>query len=260
MGRPADTGNTMPHQEGVAAVDRALRVLGAFTPKHPILTLAELAMATGLYKSTILRICASLLNHGYLVRLRDGSYCLGPEALRMGMAYKKSFRLAEVVYTVLETLVDTVMESASYHVRDGDERVCVNRVESSEAVTDSLREGTRLPVDRGAGGRVFLAFSGEEGDRYDAIRRELMAVSLGECSPDTAAIAAPVFAPPDDGVIGIISVSGLITRFTEDRVVEMAPVVRRAAYELTRALGGDATPFVPFLSVSHRESAGFSAS
>src|SRR5699024_2420689 len=155
----------MSDQQGVAAVDRALRVLKVFTVKQPIHTLAGIADATGLYKSTILRICASLLNHGYLVRLRDGTYCLGPEALRLGSAYQKSFRLADVIYSGLGTLVEAVSESASYHVRDGDECVCVNRVESEQPVTDNLREGDRLQIDCGAIGRVFVAFDSASSPR-----------------------------------------------------------------------------------------------
>lgn len=233
----------MTYQQGVAAVDRALRVLKVFTVKQPIHTLAGIAEATGLYKSTILRICASLLSQGYLVRLRDGTYCLGPEALRLGTAYQKSFRLADVIYSALETLVEALSESACYYVRDGDECVCVNRVESEQSVTDNLREGARLPLDRSAAGYVFLAFGGGSGDRYRTIRRDLVAISRGERAPDTAAVAVPVFAPPDNRVIGVIAVSGLITRFSDERIEAMIPVVHRTARTLTYSIGGDASAF-----------------
>ncbi len=236
----------MPDQQGVAAVDRALRVLKVFTVKRPIHTLAGIAQATGFYKSTILRICASLLNQGYLVRLPDGTYCLGPEALRLGSAYQKSFRLADVIYSALGTLVEALSESASYHVRDGDECVCVNRVEGEQPVTDNLREGARLPLDRGAVGHVFVAFGNRGGERYKAIRRNLIAVSRGERTPDIAAVAAPVFAPPDNRVLGVIAVSGLITRFSDERIAAMIPVVRRSARILTYSIGGDAGRFEQF--------------
>ena len=42
-------------------VSRAIAILGAFTASDPSLSLAEIAGRTGLYKSTILRICGSLL-------------------------------------------------------------------------------------------------------------------------------------------------------------------------------------------------------
>lgn len=236
----------MMKQQGVAAVDRALRVLKVFTVKQPIHSLADIAKATGFYKSTILRLCASLLNQGYLVRLPDGTYCLGPEALRLGSAYQKSFRLADVVYSALGTLAATVTESASYHVRDGDEYVCVNRVESEQPVTDNLYEGARLSIDRGAVGHVFVAFDTPRSRRFKPIRHNLVAVSRSERSPDTASVAAPVFAPPDNRVLGVIAVSGLVTRFSEECVGKMIPVVRRTARTLTYSIGGDASRFEEF--------------
>lgn len=238
--------NIVIKQQGVAAVDRALRVLKVFTVKQPIHTLASISEITGLYKSTILRICASLLNHGYLVRLGDGSYCLGPEALRLGSSYQKSFRLADVIYSALGTLVDAVSESASYHVRDGAECVCVNRVESEQPVSDNLREGVRLPLNAGATGHVFLAFDNAGGAHSRKVRSDLVAVSVGEHAPDIAAIAAPVFAPPDNRVLGVIAVRGPVTRFSDDQIERMIPAVRRTARTLTYSIGGDASKFERF--------------
>lgn len=237
----------MPQQDGVAAVDRALRLLKVFTVKQPIHTLASLAEATGYYKSTILRVCASLLNHGYLVRLPDGSYCLGPEALRLGSAYQRSFRLADVVYSALERLVDALSESASYHVRDGSECVCVNRVESDQPVTDNLREGARQPLDNSAVGAVFLAFrTAGGGECYKRIRRELIAISKDEEKSDIATVAAPIFAPPGNRVLGVIAVSGLITRFDDDQVAAMTTTLRSTACMLTYSIGGDIRRFDRF--------------
>ena len=58
----------------VAAVDRALSLLGCFDAEHDRLTLKQLAERTGLYKSTILRLAGSLEASGYLNRLDDGSF------------------------------------------------------------------------------------------------------------------------------------------------------------------------------------------
>jgi hypothetical protein len=51
---------------GVAAVDRALSVLGAFQDGDAALSLAELAERTRLYKSTVLRLLASLEHGGWV--------------------------------------------------------------------------------------------------------------------------------------------------------------------------------------------------
>ncbi len=63
--------------EGVAAVDRAFTILAALADQTDPSTLADLARRTGLYKSTIHRILASVENAGYAARLHDGRYGLG---------------------------------------------------------------------------------------------------------------------------------------------------------------------------------------
>jgi predicted DNA-binding transcriptional regulator YafY len=65
-------------QNGVAAVDRALTILAALETAAEPSTLAELTRATQFCKSTILRLINSLENAGYIIRLGDGCYSLGP--------------------------------------------------------------------------------------------------------------------------------------------------------------------------------------
>ena len=64
---------------GVAAVDRALSLLCAFKEGDLSLSLAELAERTRLYKSTVLRLLASLEHGGWVQRLDDGEALQGVE-------------------------------------------------------------------------------------------------------------------------------------------------------------------------------------
>ena len=76
--------------DGVAALDRAIAILNAFTPQERALTLAEIAARTGLYKSTILRLAGSLIRGHLLERLPDGLYRIGSGAFRLGAIYQRS--------------------------------------------------------------------------------------------------------------------------------------------------------------------------
>ena len=166
---------------GAAAVDRALTLLSVFGAGDTSLSLAELAERTGLYKSTVLRLLASLEHAGFMQRQDDGRYRLGAELARLGGLYTASFSLGAVVVPVLRALVEQTGESAAFHVceRRGDEwlRLCLYRVDSPQLVRDHVRAGDVLPADRGAGGRVLQAFSepapGEA--RGSAAGRELRA-------------------------------------------------------------------------------------
>ena len=76
-----------PDGGGVAAVERALTIVSALERANGPVSLADLSRLTGFYKSTILRLMASLEGNGYVTRLRDGGYDLGPAAFRLGIAY-----------------------------------------------------------------------------------------------------------------------------------------------------------------------------
>ena len=147
---------------GTAAVDRALSLLGAFRAGDAALSLAELAERTQLYKSTALRLLASLEHAHLLQRLDDGRYALGGEVARLHGIYAASFSLDRVVMPVLRQLVANTGESAAYHVRQGQApnqtRLCLYRVDSPHPVRDHIRAGDVLPLHQGTGGRVLSAF------------------------------------------------------------------------------------------------------
>jgi DNA-binding IclR family transcriptional regulator len=200
-------------QNRVEAVERALAMLDAFAPEKRALTLTELAQATQLYKSTVLRLAGSLQRFGYLVRRDDGRFVLGPTAGRLGAAYRAGLDLADIIRPELLRLVTATGETASFYIRDGNERVCLYRQNSPHAARHHLDEGVRLPMNAGASARVLAAYTGR-GARNAAIRAAGHYVSLGERDPLLAAVAVPV----SDGTgafVGALSVSGLIARFDE---------------------------------------------
>lgn len=223
---------------GVAAVDRALSILAAFEEGDATLTLAELAKRTGLYKSTLLRLAASLERAKFLMRVEGSGYSLGSALLLLGERYQTSFDLGAHVLPALKRLVDETGESASFYVREGEERVCLYRVNSlAHRVLHYVTPGTRLELLTGAAGRILMAFTEPEAPGYERERRERLAVSHQDRKSDTAAIACPVFGAR--GFIGALSLAGPRFRFTEATTREMSAVVAEAAGGLTRVLGGE---------------------
>lgn len=222
---------------GVAAVERAFAIVAALEQGEGPVSLADLSRVTGLYKSTILRLMASLEHNGYATRLRDGRYDLGPAAFRLGLAHERKNALRGQVMPVLQDLVDRGTESASFHMRlDGERRLCLLRVDSRHATLDRVTAGETYPLKVGAAGRVILAFEGTAGDDFDTLRAEGWALSLGERDPACAGLAAPVFGP--GGLIGAVSLSGPRDRFGPEEIAAMRALLMPAAADLTRRLGG----------------------
>jgi DNA-binding IclR family transcriptional regulator len=228
----------MGAEAGVAAVDRALAILDAFTDRDMRLSLSEVAKRTGLYKSTVIRLAKSLERARYLHRTEDGYFRLGSRVLSLGAMYQKHFGTAEIVPPALREIVDEIHEGASFYVRDDTQRLCLHRVESPKAVRDSVHVGDRLPLSVGAGGHVILAFSGLSGEKYEQIRKQMFSASFGERDAETAAIAVPVFGL-DQRFIGALCVSGPRYRIEALGVQAVVPVLFRHARKLTRILGGN---------------------
>lgn len=190
-----------PAPGGAAAVDRALSLLCAFRSGDAALSLAELAQRTGLYKSTALRLLASLEHAGLVHKLESGGYALGGEVARLAAIHSASFSLDRVVLPVLRQLVAATGESAAYHVRQGDARLCLFRVDSPHPIRDHIRAGDLLPLARGSGGRVLSAFDPELSKAAPARDRRVLAqireqgyyASVGDRLAEVAGISAPVF-------------------------------------------------------------------
>ncbi len=224
----------MESKSGVAAVDRAVVIMQAFTRQRPVLSLAEMARVTGLYKSTILRLLGSLEAALFVVQRADGNYQLGPGLLEMASIYQESFDLRQFVQPVLEDLVARTSEGASFFIRQDDSQLCLFRVDGLQNIRDhNIRVGDRRPLDHGAAAESLRRFENNPGPFHMA---ELTTVSFGKVNPEMAAVAAPVFGAGDE-MVGVITLSGPITRFTSDYVAQLSPILVRAATELSRTLG-----------------------
>jgi DNA-binding IclR family transcriptional regulator len=223
----------IPASQRVEAVERALAILEAFDATTTAQSLADLARSTGLHKSTLLRLAGSLIYCGFLTRAADGMYRLGPEIARLGALNPASGDPGAVIRPVLDMLVARTGETASFYVREGEERVCRYRRNSPHAARHHLDEGARLPLAQGAAGRVLMAFS--DASAGDSARRRHFQVSIGERDPAVAAVAVPVF-DRRGGLIGALTISGIRSRFDEAARASAAELLTEASSTLSARL------------------------
>lgn len=222
---------------GVAAVDRAFAIVAAISDSTNAMSLAELSRATGFYKSTILRLIASLERAAIVVRRPDDKYELGPLAFRLGRAYDRTLQVNERVRSALESLVAQGTESASFHMPYNDEcRLCLLRVDSDHPTLDSVKQGDLLPADRGAPADIINRFSSYSGGE-PVPDNDLVCTSFGARDKACGAIACPVFSA-GDRFVGALSLSGPQERFTRETVASMSALLLQQARSLSRSLGG----------------------
>ncbi|HLS21885.1 MAG TPA: IclR family transcriptional regulator [Paenalcaligenes sp.] len=222
----------MSNNKPVLAVVRALSVLNAFQPNEPSLTLQELSVRTGLYKSTLLRQLHTLIEEHCVARLDNGEYQLGARVLQWAHVYTSSLNLEQHVPPVLNKLVELTGEGASFFVRDGDMRVCLYRADSKKELRDHIRQGELLPLKKGAAGKILLHYCMEK-----ETKKPEVFVSIGEREEEIAAIAAPVFS--STGVKGALAISGPATRFSEESIEQWKLLVFNKAKRLSQVLGGE---------------------
>ncbi|WP_218243370.1 IclR family transcriptional regulator [Comamonas fluminis] len=223
---------------GVAAVDRVLSLLAAFQDGDAALSLAQLAERTRLYKSTALRLLASLEHGGWVQRQDDGRYAVGAAVSRLHTVYEQSFSLDKLVMPVLRALVKATGESAAYHVRQGRERLCLYRVDSPHPVRDHARAGDLLPLGKGAGGRVLVAFDAELGDwlkkdrnHYARVRADGYEALVGDRHSEIAGISAPVFRK-DGELAAALTLTMPVHRYDERYVKNVLEAARELSAKL----------------------------
>lgn len=223
---------------GVDVLDRVVAILLAFRTGEPSLTLTEIANRTGLYKSTVLRLTASLGHHHLLSRLDDGRYRLGMLNYSLGRRYESNLNIGDVLLPLMRDLNEQLGETVAFHVRSGDVRVCLFRIDSRFSIRAEVKPGDIQQLDRGAGGRVLLAFGDTAGEPYETIRNDHCYLSLGERDAETAGISAPVFGPLQR-IVGAVGIVTPVTRMTPDQVDPFAIAVLDTAARATVRLGGD---------------------
>jgi DNA-binding IclR family transcriptional regulator len=140
-------------------------------------------------------------------------------------------------------VVDRTEECASFYIREGNSGVCLHRVDCSRMVRDTIREGDRLPIDKGAACHVLRAFQGERGKKLDEVRATGYCASFGEYDAEIAAISVPVLGQ-HQMLVGALTLSGPRYRFGEGSVERLLPALTAGARKLTADFGGDADRLV----------------
>ncbi|MBJ3775638.1 IclR family transcriptional regulator [Acuticoccus mangrovi] len=217
---------------GINAVERALGILDLFIASEGPKSLAELSKASGLVKPTVLRCLVSLEHMGYVVRSPSGGYVLGAKVMQLGRTYRASFRLDDYAVPILRELAQSSGESASFHVREHDKRLCLFRIESPQSVRDFVDLAIAFPIDDSSMGMIL---SGADEGQDNSVRTVFS--SAGVRNAQTASMATAVLTA-GGGCAGAIALTGPVNRFTVKEKKRLLPLLSEAADRLSTMLGG----------------------
>ena len=250
--RPRPPAGTV--ETGVGVLDRTIAIVDAVESGSR--TFSDIAEATGLTRSTTHRLLKALEAHG-LVSFQGGlGYRLGPRLLRLAATAMRELPLHDLARPALERLARMTGETAQLFVRSGDERLCIDVVESESELRTIVPVGASLPLTAGSAGKVIMAWAPDQErllglltpftDRtpgLDRLRQQLAtarrrgwAESSGEREPGVASVSAPVVGPAGT-VLAAVSVSGPAQRLGPRPGRQYAPAVLAAARDIEEAIG-----------------------
>ncbi|MFF9896450.1 IclR family transcriptional regulator C-terminal domain-containing protein [Streptomyces longispororuber] len=147
--------------EAVGPLERGLAVLHAMAA-HPSARMrrSDLTAATGLLRSPVDRIIATLLRLGH-VRADGRDVSLTPRVMELGNAYLASCGLVDALEPYVVELADGLDESVSLAVPDRDGARLVTQAVRRRAMYLAFHVGDLLPADRSAAGVVLAGGWGE---------------------------------------------------------------------------------------------------
>ncbi|WP_026201566.1 IclR family transcriptional regulator [Bradyrhizobium sp. WSM2793] len=261
--RSASEADNDTRDGGVQSVDRALSILETLAEDDEGYRLSDLAVRTGLSASTVHRLLATLESRRFVQFDRtESKWHVGSRAFTVGASFARRRNFSTQAIPYLRKLRDLTRETANLAVVDDEFIIVLTRMESREIMRSLTQVGGRVPmVTSGVGKAVLATYSDEDvgavirhhgmprlteksivrpSDLFkelEKIRKQGFALDDEEACMGLRCIAAVVYndcAEP----LAAISVSGMTSRLTDDRLPEIGQIVREVAGELTVALGG----------------------
>src|SRR5712671_5383355 len=264
IGPKADSGgDSDPRDGGVQSVDRALQIIETLAEDDEGYRLSDLAVRTGLSTSTAHRLLATLEKRRFVQFDRTASkWHVGAQSFAVGATFTRRRNFVAQAVPYLRKLRDRTRETANLAVVDDEAIMVLTRVESREIMRSLTKVGGRVAmVASGVGKAVLATYSDAEvgaiirhhgmprlteksivrpGDLFKdlaAIRRRGYAVDNEEACMGLRCIAAVVYNDCSEP-LAAISVSGMTSRVSDDRLPDLGRAVREVAAELTVVLGG----------------------
>lgn len=147
-----------PEPASTSSAERSLRLLAELAGTGRALSLADLAARLGLPKATAHRLCAQLLETGFLAREADERYfVVGPALRRLALDTLNHDSVRGLRHVVLEELVERIGETCNLTTLDGASVLYLDRVEARRPWRLTLDVGAHVPLHCTASGKLFLA-------------------------------------------------------------------------------------------------------
>ena len=143
-------GTMAEESQGVRSIRRALDILSLLTDDTPSVSVRDIVEATGLPKTTVLRLVQTL-EHSGLLWATAGGYMAGPGLWRWAYLARRSWQLPPETQAMMRELGARHGETVNLYVLRDISRVCVAQQESPRPLRHVVARRRRAAA---VGGRV----------------------------------------------------------------------------------------------------------
>lgn len=251
-------------RSGIQVISRGASLLRAISTAMPHgMNTSDAARAAGVPRPTAHRILSSFATEGFCDQdPMTGRWLLGPELFLLGSVASFRYDVTEVAREHVVELAQTTGESAFFSVMRGEESVCLLREDGAFPIRSFvLYEGRRFPLGVASAGLAMLAFMPrrqsdafleshdlveefgpahavpELRERIEDGRANGFVTNPGLIVEGSWGIAAAVF-DSSGFPAWALSLTGIESRFGEERRPQLGKLLMRHAHELTQKLAG----------------------
>jgi DNA-binding IclR family transcriptional regulator len=241
-------------------VVRSMDILNLFKD-HAQLTFQEIIDLSGIPKTSVYRMLLSLEEMEFLEKGPDSKYRLGLIFLKFGHLVSSRLDIRKIALPIMQELHDDIGEAINLIVKQGDEAIYIEKIDTNQKVRLYTAIGRRSPLYAGACARVILSFlpdseiqtyietvelkpfaKGTITDKKDLFKtisqakKEGYTISFSELEDYTAAIAAPIFDHKGDVIAGL-SIAGLEANYQNENIPIFAVKIKEATEKISECLG-----------------------
>ncbi|CNK56696.1 IclR family transcriptional regulator [Yersinia frederiksenii] len=249
----------------VQSLTRGLKLLEYISEAQGSVALTDLAQQAGLPNSTTHRLLTTMQQQGFVRQVGDlGLWTMGAHAFIVGSSFLQSRNLLAMVHPMLRRLMDESGETVNLAVLDHSDyqAIIIDQVQCTALMRMSAPIGGKLPMHASGAGKAFLSTLSDDQlvqllhkkglhaytqhprpspaslkENLALIRKQGYSFDDEEHALGLRCIAACLFDEHHEA-FAAISISGPVSRITDDRVTELGALVIHAAKEITQSYGG----------------------
>ena len=242
---------------GVQSLHRALDLVEVVAARGGHLTIGEIAAATDVPLPTVHRLLRTLVHRGYMRQMPNRRYALGFRLVPLGAT--ASSMVGADTEVVLGRLVDALGETANLAILSGSHAEYVAQVPSRHAMRMFTEVGRQVDLHSTGVGKALLGQLADSRVReivrrvglqkqtentlvteralladLALVRSRGYALDDQEQEPGVRCVAVPVGPEPMSWMA--VSVSGPVTRMTDELIERAVPLLHEAGRQLTNRM------------------------